>query len=86
MPPSDSSAYARVVSLVATIVRADPKSLDASSGVGTVVHWDSLCQLSILAALEQEFAIQIEPDEAVELTTVGRICDFLDQVLHRDRS
>jgi acyl carrier protein len=35
--------------------------------------------LSVLAALEQEFSIQIEPDEAVELTTVGRICEFIDR-------
>jgi acyl carrier protein len=79
MPQPQSATFARVASLVAAIVRVDPRLIAMTSGVGTVGNWDSLCQLSVLAALEQEFSIQIEPDEAVELTTVGRICEFIDR-------
>jgi len=80
MSQPQPATFARVASLVAAIVRVDPRLIAATSGIGTVGNWDSLCQLSVLAALEQEFAIQIEPDEAVELTTVGRICEFIDRV------
>ncbi|MFM7815812.1 MAG: acyl carrier protein [Verrucomicrobiota bacterium] len=63
--------------VIATILRtpADKLSLDASKG--HTDRWDSLAQLSILSALEQEFGVEIPPDIAVDLTSIRSIVTHL---------
>ena len=69
----------KIVGIIAKIIRANPEELVPSSAMGEVEHWDSLAQLSILSALEQEFRIEIEPEVAVDLTSVERICSFISK-------
>ena len=65
--------------LVAKILRTTADKLTATSALGDVEHWDSLAQLMILSALEQEFSLSIEPEMAVDLNTVGKICEFVEK-------
>ena len=75
---SDGSADNRkVVGLIAKIIRANPDQIPPSAGMGKIDRWDSLAQLSILSSIEQEFGIEIDPDVAVDLTSVESICSFL---------
>ena len=47
--------------------------------MGVTPNWDSLVQLDILASIEREFGILIEPDEAIELTTLASLIRRVDR-------
>jgi acyl carrier protein len=64
--------------LIAKILRTTADKLSAASALGEVEHWDSLAQLMIISSLEQEFGLSIEPEVAVDLNTVGKICAFVE--------
>ena len=74
---SHDSKTGKIVGIIAKIIRANPDQLSPTSAMGETEHWDSLAQLSILSALEQEFGIEIEPEAAVDLTSVETICSFI---------
>jgi len=65
--------------IIAKILRTKSNLLSDKDAMGEVEHWDSLAQLAILSTLEQEFGLSIEPDEAVELNTVGKICAYVNK-------
>jgi acyl carrier protein len=44
---------------------------------GAIPEWDSSSHMVIVLALEERFNIMFDPDEVVELSTVGRIEDAL---------
>lgn len=71
----DSSIKAREI--IAKILRVTPDRLSDEDAMGHLEHWDSLAQLAILSTIEQEYGISIEPDQAVDLNTVGKICAFV---------
>jgi acyl carrier protein len=44
-----------------------------------VAPWDSLAHLNIVASLEQEFGIQISPEESRKLRSISKICAFISR-------
>ena len=43
----------------------------------TVEAWDSLASLTLVAVLEEEFAIQIEPEDIEHLVSFERALDYV---------
>ncbi len=39
---------------------------------------DSIARFELINALEEEFDLEIDDEEAQTLTTVGAVCDYLD--------
>lgn len=49
--------------LFATILQIAPDEINDDSTPNTVKTWDSLNHLNLIAAFEEEFSIDIEPEE-----------------------
>ena len=52
-------------------------TLSTSSSSENVEGWDSMGQLMVIVELEQQFGLQISPEEGEGLTSVVRIEQFL---------
>ena len=61
-------------------VNALPETLDAD----TVAAWDSLGHMSLIARLEEEFAIGIPHNEAVELLSEENIIAVLSRIIENE--
>lgn len=46
-------------------------------------EWDSLSRLSLIAALDEEFNLQIEDKEFEKLVTVGDILNTVENTTHQ---
>jgi acyl carrier protein len=68
----------RVIDLVAKVLQVSAHSLSPESRIDVTPNWSSLTQLGILTLIEQEFGVTIEPEDAVELTSVSALAAFLD--------
>lgn len=59
-----------IMAAVFEINAADIKDSDDST---TILNWDSLNQMNLIVALEEEFDVRFEDDEIVELTSLKAI-------------
>jgi acyl carrier protein len=79
MPPAPRE---KVRQIVATITRTPVSSLPDDAAIDLTPRWDSLAQLDILASVEQEFGLTIEPEQAVELTSLATLIAHVQQQAH----
>lgn len=59
----------RVKSVLATVFNIAASSIDSATSMDTVENWDSLQQLSVILALEEEFQIFFDDEETVSLVS-----------------
>lgn len=64
-----------IMAAVFEINAADIKDSDDST---TIPNWDSLNQMNLILALEEEFNVRFEDDEIVELTSLKAIENSLN--------
>ena len=62
-----------VLAMAADIFRVPISDLSVSSSPETIEAWDSLNHLALVLAIEQEFMIQLSPEEIETLISLERI-------------
>lgn len=68
---------ARVREIVATIFDLPLEEVTAESSPENIERWDSLGRLVLTVELEQEFGVQVPPEESEQLTSLGAIVAWL---------
>ncbi len=69
----------RVKQVIATLFNVDAASLTPASSNADISGWDSMGQLMLILELEQQFEIQIPPEQAEKLTSIGAIVGYLER-------
>lgn len=67
----------RLRAVFAETLSCDPASLAPESSPADVPNWTSLKQFELILAIEREFAIRVPDEQVVELSSFGRIVDFV---------
>jgi acyl carrier protein len=62
----------------ADVFQVPAERITAESSPETVEGWDSVQQLNLVLALEQEFGVQFEPEEMEQMKTVGAIVELVE--------
>jgi acyl carrier protein len=57
----------RVAAVMARIFKMEPSQINDKIAPGNVAGWDSLKQMTLIAALEDEFDIEIDDEEFQEM-------------------
>jgi acyl carrier protein len=70
----------RIRHLAADLFNLPAERINSSSSPADIKAWDSLQHLNLILAIEQEFQIQLEPEEAERMKT---ICDVVKQVEYK---
>lgn len=73
---------ARVIAVIAAVLKVPESELTATSSPDDVSSWDSMHHLQVILALEEEFGIQFAAEDIDGLQTVGA----LTAALHGRRS
>lgn len=68
----------RIEDLIAEVLYLpSSESITDESGPENIDSWDSLGHINIISAIEEEFDIEIEPEEIAEIETVANIKKLL---------
>lgn len=67
----------RVRAVVAATFGVPAASVTDQSGAHSIEAWDSMNHIHLIVALEAEFGVSFEPEQAIELTTVEAIAQAL---------
>lgn len=79
MAGEKTSLQEQVREVIAEVLGMTPNELADDAGVDTVAAWTSLQHLSIIAAIEERFGIQMEMDEMGTATTLTRLTDVVSR-------
>lgn len=71
----------KVLAIAADVFQVPESSLSPSSTPDTVETWDSLHHLGLVLALEQEFGIQISPEEIEQLLSIELTAALMEEKL-----
>ena len=71
----------RVLTIAADVFQVDESTLGPGSSPDTIESWDSLHHLSFVVALEQEFSVEISPEEIEELLSVELTAALMEEKL-----
>ena len=68
----------RVREIVATIFDVPLEAVSPESSTGSIERWDSLGRLVLTVELEQEFGVEIAPEESERVGSVQEIVAWLE--------
>jgi acyl carrier protein len=67
----------RIQEIVATIFNVPVETVNLESSPATIESWDSMGHLMLVLELEQQFDIQLGPEEVEKLSSVQNIVNML---------
>ena len=68
----------RVIAIMAKVFEVDPNQVTMESSIGDFPTWDSLGNLRMLQEIQDEFGIEFEPEEIIELEDVADIIKMIE--------
>ncbi len=74
--------FADVQQIMADVFGVELQEISMESTPDTIESWDSLRLLNLVLALEQEFKVEISPDQLPHLLSVSKIMQALNAVAH----
>ena len=72
--------FEKVKNALAQQFELDPESITADTNLIDDLGADSLDVVELIMSLEDEFGIAISDDDAVQLTTVRKIVEYLEKL------
>lgn len=75
------SIQEKVRQVLAGIFSFEPSDIGLDSSIKTIEQWDSLQHVNLMMAIEQEFDIRIDVEDAVEMTSFAVVCEKLARYL-----
>lgn len=82
MPRPAKDFEDQIIELVSTILDLEPEEVSLEFEGEKMDEWDSLAHLTIMSAVEQEFNVNISPEEAKKLGSIPKICNFLNEAMN----
>jgi acyl carrier protein len=76
-----TSIEQRVRDLAADLFNVPAQQFTPESSPGSVEGWDSLQQLNLVLAVEQQFEVQLGPEDIEQMGSIGRIVEILEEKL-----
>ena len=67
-----------VLRILSQVLNVPTEQLDDDCSPDTVANWDSLKQMNLILALEEEFGATFPDDEVVKMLSVRRIVEILE--------
>jgi len=77
-----SQLFEKVRGITGDILEVSPDQITPQSSSENIETWDSVHHLNLILAFEQEFGIQLEPEEIDHMNNVERITTILAQKLN----
>lgn len=73
-----TAVLSRVQQIAADLFQLPVQKISAASSPETISSWDSVQQLNLILAIEQEFSVQFDPAELDQIYSIGDIVSRLE--------
>jgi acyl carrier protein len=73
--------------IMARILRLPVERIGPDAAIGSIPNWDSTAHMRIMLALEDEFGVELNESQMVEMTSLAKIRAVVEELrVARDRS
>jgi acyl carrier protein len=79
MPDTSPGLLPKLLPIFREVFERDDLVISRASDAASVVGWDSLIQLHLITAIEQEFRVKFMLSELQSLRNVGEMIDLLER-------
>jgi acyl carrier protein len=69
----------KVRQIAADVFGVSPADITAESSPKTVSSWDSTAHLNLVLAIEEQFEVQLSPEEIEQMQTIGEVAAILQK-------
>lgn len=69
----------QVIAIMAKTFEVEPSEITMESSIGDFPKWDSLGNLTMLQEIQDEFDIELDPDEIIDLEDVNDIIKIVEE-------
>ncbi|MFC2055031.1 acyl carrier protein [Chloroflexota bacterium] len=69
----------RVQALLVEALQVDPNLVTPELTFGDLPQWDSLGHMEVMMRLEEHFGVEINADTIAALTSVPKICTYIEE-------
>ena len=69
-----------IISILAQQFEVSPESISTETNLVDDLGADSLDVVELIMSVEDEFGLSISDEDAVELTTVGKIVEYIEKL------
>ncbi len=71
----------RVRALLGSVLRVPPDTLSDDTRRGTMEAWDSLAHVVLVSTLSEEFNVEVSPERALEMYTLGDVKRIMGELI-----
>lgn len=64
----------KIKSVMADVFDVSPEEIDENSSADNIENWDSLRHMNLVVALEEEFEIQLNPEDVADMLNFALVC------------
>ena len=75
--PTRASVKARLIDLLSEITRLSPTQIGEDATIDSDLHMESVAFAEVQVTVEDEYDIEIDPIEMLELNRLGAIVDYI---------
>ena len=75
----------RIKKVTAQILGVSESDINLQSGFASDLGAESIQSIQLVAAFEEEFGIQMDEDEALSVSTVGKAVDFIHKLVQEQK-
>lgn len=71
----------KVKDIMASVFEVSSKEINEESSSETIENWDSMMHMNLIVALEEEFEVEFDEEEIIEMMDYQSILDILSKHL-----
>jgi acyl carrier protein len=79
-----TSLLKRVQNIASDVLQVPAQQLTPQSSPQQIENWDSVHHLNLVLALEQQFEVQLDPEDIDQMTSIEQIVSVLERKLPAD--
>ena len=76
---TSSTTFDQLRAIASDIFGEPAQEITESSSPETIESWDSVQHLNLVLAMEEQFAVQFDPEEMDQMKNMGEIAGLLDK-------
>jgi acyl carrier protein len=81
-----TNLFEEVRTLAADVLGVPRSKIDGDSTPAHIDNWDSIQNVSLMVAIEEQFGVEFDPDEISHMESIGKIAEMLSAKLNRRAS